>query len=316
VVIGTPQYMSPEQAVGKSAPDPRSDQYSLAIVGYQMLTGRVPFVGDNVREIIARQLLEEPTPLSRLVANVPSAISSTIHQALRKEPGQRFNSMDAFAKSMRGEPLSAAEGGATRRESSFAIPTKKRPWLAALGWVVLLGALGLGFYRAGLFTAAPPSAPPAPLPGAGADTAKAVLPELTRRVVTPPKRPVPARIDSAVSAGLAPPAPTTCDAAVQEAAWATAFTLCTQEAGASALASRHLGRLYAEGHGVEPNERLAAIHFTFAADSLDPVAVLEMARRYETGRGVTADQSKAARKYVLAAELGVAGDLSARRAPV
>ena len=87
VVIGTPQYMSPEQAMGKSAPDPRSDQYSLAIVGYQMLTGRVPFMGENVREVIARQLLEEPTPLSRLVANIPSAVSSTIHQAMRKELG-------------------------------------------------------------------------------------------------------------------------------------------------------------------------------------------------------------------------------------
>jgi serine/threonine protein kinase/TPR repeat protein len=306
VVIGTPQYMSPEQAMGKSAPDPRSDQYSLAIVGYQMLTGRVPFAGDNVREVIARQLLEEPTPISRLVAKVPSAISSTIHQALRKEPGQRFRSMDAFAKSMRGELLTAAEGGATRRESSFAIPTKKRPWLAALGWILVLGGLAFGSYRAGLFTAAPPLTPPAPASDTAPEAAKAAHPELTRRTVTPPKRPGTARTDSAVSAGLAPPPPTSCDAAVREEAWVAAFALCTQEAGSSPLASRHLARLYAEGKGVEANERLAAIHFTFAADSLDPVAVLEMARRYEAGRGVTADQSKAARKYVLAAELGLA----------
>src|ERR1051325_7272189 len=79
VVIGTPQYMSPEQAVGSRDPDPRSDQYALAVVGYQMLAGRVPFAGENIREVIARQLLEEPVPLSRLVPDLPPAVAATIH---------------------------------------------------------------------------------------------------------------------------------------------------------------------------------------------------------------------------------------------
>ena len=300
VVIGTPQYMSPEQAMGKSAPDPRSDQYSLAIVGYQMLTGRVPFMGENVREVIARQLLEEPIPLSRLVANIPSAVSSTIHQAMRKEPGQRFASMGAFAKSLRGELLTAAEGGAIRRESSFDIPTPKRPWLAALGGLLVLGGLGFGSYRAGLFTAATPSAS-----GTPSESTSAVHPESVRRAVPSPRRPggaVAVRPETTVSAALPPP-PATCDAAVRVSEWAIAFARCTEEAGTTALASRHLGMLYAEGHGVERNERLAAVHLTFAADSLDPVAVLEMARRYETGRGVTLDPVKAARKYLVAANL-------------
>ena len=59
VVMGTPKYMSPEQAIGKQGLDPRSDQYSLAVVGYQMLSGRVPFEGENVREVLAKQMLEE-----------------------------------------------------------------------------------------------------------------------------------------------------------------------------------------------------------------------------------------------------------------
>jgi serine/threonine protein kinase len=301
VVIGTPQYMSPEQAMGKSAPDPRSDQYSLAIVGYQMLTGRVPFMGENVREVIARQLLEEPTPLSRLVPNIPSELSSTIHQALRKEPGQRFASMDAFAKSLRGELLTAAEGGATRRESSFDIPTPRRPWITALVWLLVLGGLGFGSYRAGLFTAAPPPPDSANAP----ESTRTARGESLRKSRPSPKRPggAAAHGDSVVSAALVPPPPATCDAAVQVSDWPVAFARCTEEAAVSPLASRHLGMLYAEGRGVERNERLAAVHFTFAADSLDPVAVLEMARRYETGRGVTADQGKAAHKYRLAAEL-------------
>ncbi len=301
VVIGTPQYMSPEQAMGKSAPDPRSDQYSLAIVGYQMLTGQVPFMGDNVREVIARQLLEEPTPLSRMVSNIPSALSATIHQALRKEPGQRFATMDAFAKSLRGELLTVAEGGAARREreSSFAIPTEKRPWLTALVWLGVLGGLGALSYRAGFFT---PTTPPVPAAG---EATRVAHPESARKIANAPRRPVARHADTALVAGLAPPPPTTCNAAVQVSDWTVAFAKCTEEAATSPSASRQLGMLYAEGHGVERNERLAAVHFTFAADSLDPVAVMEMARRYETGRGVTADQGKAARKYLLAANLGI-----------
>ncbi len=303
VVIGTPQYMSPEQAMGKSAPDPRSDQYSLAIVGYQMLTGRVPFMGENVREVIARQLLEEPTPLSRLVPNLPSDLAATIHQALRKEPGQRFASMAAFAKSLRGEVLTTAEGGAIRRESNFAIPTEKRPWLAALGWILVLGGVGFVSFRAGLFTTATRAAS-----GTAPESTSAVRPESARK---PPARPrntgggAVARPDTArtaITAALTPP-PATCDAAVRVNDWTVAFARCTEEAATSPLASRYLGMLYADGHGVERSERLAAVHLTFAADSLDPVAVLEMARRYESGRGVTLDQSKAARKYLLAAEL-------------
>jgi tRNA A-37 threonylcarbamoyl transferase component Bud32 len=307
VVIGTPQYMSPEQAMGKTAPDPRSDQYSLAIVGYQMLTGRVPFVGENVREVITRQLLEEATPLSRLVPNIPSAVSSTIHQALRKEPGQRFGSMDAFARALKGEAVLPSEGGAVRRESSFDIPTKKRPWLAAAAWALVLGGASLGAWRVGLFAA--DDAPPAsPAPVAPAEPRTTVRPVPARRppaagtgrtAITPVKGP-----DTTISAGLNPPPPASCDEAVRISEWTAAFALCTQEATTIPVSARNLGILYAEGRGVEKNERLAAFHFKFAADSLDLPAVLEMARRYETGRGIAMNQGRAAGQYRLAAELG------------
>ena len=308
VVIGTPQYMSPEQAMGKHAPDPRSDQYSLAVVGYQMLTGRVPFEGDNVREVMARQLLEEPTPLSRLVAGIPGSLSATIHQALRKEPKLRFASMDAFARALRGELVPAQEGGAVRREATFNIPTRKRPWLAVAGWAVILGGAGLAAYRAGLF----------PDTGAGslspiADTA----PPSTQRA-SPPPRPAPAPRRTgvtapAVTAGdstpVAPPpsaAPASCESAYQAGAWGVALAQCTAEAPASPVAHRLLGLLYSEGRGVERNDRLAALHLTYAADSSDAIAVMEMARRYERGVGVAVSEERSARKYLLAANLNVA----------
>jgi len=101
------------------------------------------------------------------VADIPSAMSSTIHQALRKEPKLRFGSMNAFARSLRGEMVAASEGGAVRRESNFNIPTRRRPWLAAAGWSVILGGAALVAYRAGLFPAIPVSPPAAP-PDSGA----------------------------------------------------------------------------------------------------------------------------------------------------
>jgi len=304
VVIGTPQYMSPEQAMGKQAPDPRSDQYSLAVVGYQMLTGRLPFEGDNVRELMVKQLLEEPTPLSRLVADIPSAMSASIHQALRKEPKLRFASMNAFARSLRGEMVAASEGGAVRRESTFNIPTRRRPWLAAAGWSVILGGAALVAYRAGLFPAVTVSPPPAAPPDSGVRPAVTT----TARPAPSPVRPgrTPVAVVESMPAGPPPPAPVaTCESAYQAGAWDSAFALCKAESATSAVANRNLGLLYSEGRGVERNDRLAALHLTFAADSTDVIAVMEMARRYEIGRGVTASETRAARKYLTAAYLGV-----------
>lgn len=303
VVIGTPQYMSPEQAMGKQAPEPRSDQYSLAAVGYQMLTGRVPFEGDNVREVMARQLLEEPTPLSRIVSGVPPDVAATIHQALRKDPKHRFQSMDAFAKSLRGEALTPAEGGGVRRsKAEFNIPTRRRAWLAATGWLLLAGAVGLGVKQAGWLT---PVAPPPPPSESGIVPADNPMtrPAGTNR----PVRPVPAAPPGDTATALLPQPVTlaTCSEAFVAESWATARTLCQAEAEADSAARRNLGLLYANGWGVEQNDRTAAVHLGLAAQDFDTVAVLEMARRYDAGKGVGVDQAKATGLYNLAANLGV-----------
>ncbi len=301
VVIGTPQYMSPEQAMGKHAPEPRSDQYSLAAVGYQMLTGRVPFEGDNVREVMARQLLEEPTPLSRIVDGIPSAISATIHQALRKEPKQRFASMAAFAKSLRGEVLSPEEGGIVRRKSEFNIPTRRRPWLAAMGWVLLAGAVGFGAKQAGWLTPTAPASAPA--------ESLRVTPDSPRGRPSGGSRPArlaPVTAGTDTTTAPAPPAPpATCAEAFAAQAWTTAVSACRSEADTSAASRRNLGLLYANGYGVEQNDRAAALQLGFAAQDFDTVAIMEMARRYDTGKGVSVDQAKATGQYDLAANLGV-----------
>jgi serine/threonine-protein kinase len=305
VVVGTPRYMSPEQALGRHALDPRSDQYSLAVVGYQMLCGRVPFEGENVREVLAKQLLEEAVPLSRLVADIPAEVSSTIHQALSKDPKRRFASMDAFARALQGKAVSPAEGGRVRRRSRFNIPLEKRPWIAAGVWLLLLGGATYGASRAGLF-APPPPAPPAP-----AESLPAVTPPVRRRSGPPPRgaRPVVGpRAESAAVATLPAAAPTSCTEAIQAAAWEAAFEHCKSEADSSSAARRNLGLLYAEGHGVKRDDRVASVHIGLAAQdpsAPDTQAVVLMALRYETGLGVPVDRSKAAGLWEVAAGMGV-----------
>ncbi len=313
MVVGTPKYMSPEQALGKQAPDPRSDQYSLAVVGYQMLSGRVPFEGENIREVMAKQLLEEAIPLSRLVQGVPPEISSSIHQALRKDPKLRFASMDAFARSLRGETVQPAEGGRVRRKSGFHIPSRRRSWVAVGLWALVLATAAYGAKRAGLFAPAPPdlpaSQPPGPPPPAPSPTgpraprhtpsqqSSRTSPSVASRDSTPPA-PAPA-------AAASPAA--TCESSFRAADWGTAFLRCSAEADSSPAARRNLGILYAEGRGIAKNERAASVHLGLAAQEEPPdtTAVVLMAKRYEAGLGVAVDRSKAAGLWEVAATLGV-----------
>jgi serine/threonine-protein kinase len=88
--IGTPTYMSPEQANGDALIDHRSDIYSLGALGYHMLTGRPPFVGSSPREIIAAHFMKEPEPIRKLNPSVPMILADAIMRCLAKEPDDRF----------------------------------------------------------------------------------------------------------------------------------------------------------------------------------------------------------------------------------
>jgi len=88
--IGTPTYMSPEQANGDALIDHRSDIYSVGALGYHMLTGRPPFVGSSPREIIAAHFMKEPEPVRKLNPSVPKILADAIMRCLAKEPADRF----------------------------------------------------------------------------------------------------------------------------------------------------------------------------------------------------------------------------------
>ncbi|MGH7627378.1 MAG: protein kinase domain-containing protein, partial [Gemmatimonadaceae bacterium] len=94
--LGTPQYMSPEQATGDHRLDGRTDLYSLAAVFYEMLAGEPPVTGPTAQAIIAKLLTEHPTPLRVVRDTVPDGVSNAVARALAKTPADRFSTAAEF----------------------------------------------------------------------------------------------------------------------------------------------------------------------------------------------------------------------------
>ncbi|HEY3358207.1 MAG TPA: serine/threonine-protein kinase [Polyangia bacterium] len=174
-LLGTPAYMSPEQAAGRKA-DVRSDLYSLGIVLYEGATGRVPFDATSVYELIVAHLQQAPAPPRALRGDLPAAFETVILRALAKAPDERFPDAVAMARALaaaaRGlpegdgrladaatdpggaavAPTETAPGDAAapplRAARSLAAPTGARPggrraWVAAVAAVAVLGTAGV-----------------------------------------------------------------------------------------------------------------------------------------------------------------------------
>ena len=98
--LGTPQYMSPEQAMGERAIDARTDVYALGAVTYEMLTGDPPFTGSTVQAIVARVLTDRPAPIRTTRDTVPAHVEAAVMTALAKLPADRFEGALAFADAL------------------------------------------------------------------------------------------------------------------------------------------------------------------------------------------------------------------------
>ena len=98
--LGTPQYMSPEQATGDRGIDARSDVYSLACVLYEMLAGEPPVTGASAQSMIAKLMTEKPTSLRVLRDTVPKSIDAAVTKALAKTPADRFASAGEFSRAL------------------------------------------------------------------------------------------------------------------------------------------------------------------------------------------------------------------------
>ena len=92
LVVGTPNYMSPEQAAGRSDIDGRSDIYSLGVMGYAMLAGRLPFDGKTPADVLVQHMTKEPPPLQVLAPEAPYALAGALMRCLAKDPADRWQS--------------------------------------------------------------------------------------------------------------------------------------------------------------------------------------------------------------------------------
>ena len=104
LAMGTPAYMSPEQAMSDGTPDARSDVYSLGCVLYEMLAGEPPYTGTNAQGVLAKQLVDPVPAVRRLRATVPLAVEQAITRALAREPADRFATTGDFAAALTAPP--------------------------------------------------------------------------------------------------------------------------------------------------------------------------------------------------------------------
>jgi eukaryotic-like serine/threonine-protein kinase len=100
MAIGTPAYMSPEQAAGERTIDGRSDLYSLGVVAYQMLTGEPPFVANSTPAMLVKHISERPTPLQQRRGDVPDDLGRAVMLLLEKDPANRFPSASALVAAL------------------------------------------------------------------------------------------------------------------------------------------------------------------------------------------------------------------------
>ena len=119
LVVGTPEYMSPEQAAGEANLTNASDVYSLACVIYEMLTGQPPFSGGPVQTIVARHVSEVPRSARVLRPEVPEGIVRALARALAKDPAERFTGVAAFITALEDDPTSRV---AARMRSIAVLP--------------------------------------------------------------------------------------------------------------------------------------------------------------------------------------------------
>ena len=133
--LGTPHYMSPEQAMGEREITARSDVYALGCVLYEMLTGEPPFTGPTAQAIVAKVMTARPEPVTTIRQTVPPAVAAAVHQAIQKLPADRFTTAAEFAAALAGQGSSAS-----LLQDAPPVPAR-RAWLLPAA-IALLGIAG------------------------------------------------------------------------------------------------------------------------------------------------------------------------------
>ena len=145
-VMGTPHYLSPEQAQGFEV-TPVSDLYSIGVILYEALTGRVPFEGESAVAVAMKQVSETPQRPSSLRPTISPALDSVVMRALAKDPGQRFQSADEFIAALDQAMRQPAVGAGTQVFAPVPVAdeeergSRRNWWILAALVAILIGAL-------------------------------------------------------------------------------------------------------------------------------------------------------------------------------
>jgi hypothetical protein len=150
-IFGTPHFIAPEQAQGKPV-DNRADIYALGATFYRVLSGKTPFTGENVKEILLKQIQQEPEPIEKVVPDLPEEMAAVLGKMMKKRADDRYRSAQGLFEDL--ERIRVSYHLEARGQARSALRTK---WLAA---VLFLAVLGLGGVVYHFVTMAPPKAPP------------------------------------------------------------------------------------------------------------------------------------------------------------
>lgn len=158
-VVGTPAHMSPEQAHGHPLTG-ASDQFSVGVILYRMLTGELPFAGETPTTIMYRIVHEQPLPVNTLNPSIPPALNDVVMTALSKDPSQRYRSCTALAEAVHAVVSRARSAGTVAVESTLpddettreAVPVARRRWpwrIIASSGVAALVLVAAGIWLGG-----------------------------------------------------------------------------------------------------------------------------------------------------------------------
>jgi serine/threonine-protein kinase len=160
--LGTPQYMSPEQAAGNRTIDARTDIYSLGAITYEMLSGEPPHPGLTPHAVVTRLLSAEPDPLSLLRRTIPPHVEAAVQRALQKLPADRFQRAAHFADALNNPSFVFPATGARTAAIPVGAPLRPRWWWPAVAASLVTAGLGGWLLRAVLLPAHDrPARPPA-----------------------------------------------------------------------------------------------------------------------------------------------------------